>query len=95
MLTMLEVLHFTVQGLLGAFAAALFWAKGWQDLKSFECLRHLIVGAILGYLYSILHSEYNWPNLIVAFIFGWMGKDAVEAIVERFKGKMAEKSGEG
>lgn len=87
----LQVLHFVFQGVIGAFLAVLFWSKSWRDLTTFESLRHLIVGAILGYIYSILYSEYNWPNLIMATVFGWMGKDAIEAVVERFKPKPSEK----
>jgi uncharacterized membrane protein YeaQ/YmgE (transglycosylase-associated protein family) len=89
----LQVLHFVFQGALGAFLATLFWAEKWSDLKSFKSLRHILVGAIAGYIYSILYSEYNFPNLIVAVVVGWMGKDALEAIFERFMPKKG--GGEG
>ena len=84
---MAQTLHFIFQGALGAFLATLFWAESWGDLKKFESVRHILVGAIAGYIYSILYSEYNFPNLIVATIVGWMGKDALEAVLDRFKPK--------
>jgi hypothetical protein len=80
-----QTLHFIIQGVIGAFLATLFWAKSWSDLKSFESLRHILVGAIAGYIYSILYSEYNFPNLIVCTVMGYFGKDALEAIFEKFK----------
>jgi len=87
MMDVAQTLHFIFQGALGAFLATLFWAESWGDLKKFESVRHILVGAIAGYIYSILYSEYNFPNLIVATIVGWMGKDALEAVLDRFKPK--------
>jgi hypothetical protein len=57
-----EALHFMLMGFLGAFLYVLMWAKKPENLYSFEAVRHLVVGVIVGYIYSILYSEYNFPK---------------------------------
>jgi hypothetical protein len=81
---MMETLHFVFMGFLGGFLYALFWSKKWRDMVSFEAVRHMICGCIIGYIYSILHSVYNYPNLIMGFVAGWMGVDFIQGLVERF-----------
>jgi len=82
---MSEVLHFVFMGFLGALLYVLLWAKKWGDLYSFEAVRHLAVGTIVGYIYSILYSEYNFPNLICTTIAGWFGTDFIQSLIEKFK----------
>jgi hypothetical protein len=83
-----EALHFMLMGFLGAFLYVLMWAKKPENLYSFEAVRHLVVGVIVGYIYSILYSEYSFPNAIMSLVAGWMGVDFIESLVERFKGRM-------
>jgi len=83
-----EALHFMLMGFLGAFLYVLMWAKKPENLYSFEAVRHLVVGVIVGYIYYILHSEYNWPNLICTTIAGWFGVDFIQSFIERFKGRV-------
>jgi O-antigen ligase len=78
---------FIVSGLLGGVASALLWAKGWEDVKKFEFVRAVILGAIGGFLYFLMHSEWNLPNGAVAFFFGYSFKDIVEGLAEKVKQK--------
>jgi uncharacterized membrane protein YeaQ/YmgE (transglycosylase-associated protein family) len=78
-------LLFIVSGLLGGLASALIWAKSWQDLKAFDFFRAVVLGAIGGYVYFLLHSEWYLPNSVVAFVWGYAFKDFIEALVERVK----------
>ncbi|MEM1710633.1 MAG: hypothetical protein QW820_07060 [Sulfolobales archaeon] len=82
--------YFTFLGFLGALAYVLFWSKSLEELKSFESIRHLAVGAIVGYLYSILHSEHGFPDSVMAFVAGWMGVDFISSLVERLKGRLSK-----
>jgi len=76
---------FIVSGLLGGAASALLWARGWQDLKKYEAFRAVALGAIGGFLYYLMHSEWNVPNGVVAFTFGYAFQDVVEGVAERVK----------
>jgi len=78
---------FTVLGLLGGCAWVLNWAKGWEELKSFEATRRIILGGIIGFLYNFLHSDYSFPNSVMAFVAGYMGTDFIAGLLERFKKK--------
>jgi len=74
-----------VLGLLGGSANVLLWAQGWSDLKAFKSARQIIIGAIVGYVYSFLHSDYGFPNYVMSFVAGYMGTDFLQGIIERFK----------
>jgi len=86
---MIETLipHFTFMGLLGGVAYVLIHAKRWRDLTKFQAARRYLLGAITGFLYWNLHSTWNWPNIVMAFVTGYMGTTFIETLIERFKPK--------
>jgi len=79
--------NFVVLGLLGALVYVIMWAKSFADLKTYGTFRHVIVGAAIGYVYSLLYSNYGFPDFIMCFVAGYMGPDFVEALVEKMKPK--------
>jgi len=83
--TIYQTLHFVFMGFLGAFLYVLVWSKSARDLASYESLRTLLVGAIVGYLYSLLHFNYNFPDLVMASVAGYFGVDFIEGVFERFR----------
>lgn len=89
-MSLVETLHFMLMGLIGALLYVLFWAKSWQDLKRFESVRHILCGILVGYVYSLLHSNYGFPDLVMGMVAGWMGVDFIQALIERFKSKQSE-----
>lgn len=74
---------FVIMGLLGSILYILMWSKNLCDIKSFEALRHILIGGIIGFVYYYLHIDYNFPNGIMSLVAGYMGPDFVEALVER------------
>jgi hypothetical protein len=78
-------LYYTIAGLLGGLSSALLWAEKWEDLKKFEFYRAVVLGAIGGYLFFMAHSEWNLPNGIVAFTWGYVAKDVFEALAEKMR----------
>jgi uncharacterized membrane protein YeaQ/YmgE (transglycosylase-associated protein family) len=83
-----QILHFIGMGAIGAFLAILVWAKEAKELYSFDALKSLCIGAIVGYLYSLLYENYSFPDLIMACVAGYFGKDFVEAFFEKLKQKL-------
>jgi len=81
---MLEMYGFIFSGFLGGVLYILCWSKSVKELKEFNNLKRIVVGAIIGYIYFFLHSDYNFPNGIMALVAGYMGTDFIEALVERF-----------
>jgi hypothetical protein len=75
---------FIFSGFLGGLLYILCWSKTPKDLRDFNNLKRLGVGAIIGYIYFFLHSDYNFPNSIMSLIAGYMGTDFIEALTERF-----------
>jgi Na+/proline symporter len=94
---MLDILGFIFSGFLGALLYILCWTKTAKELKDYSNVKRLVVGAIVGYVYFFLHSDYNFPNGVMALIAGYMGTDFIEALVEKFspllKTKKEEKQG--
>ena len=70
---------------LGAFANVLLWAKSFKDITSYEGLRTLILGVIIGVVWYFMRVEHNVPDSVVSFVVGYAGKDAIDAIVQKFK----------
>jgi len=81
----MSIILFVFNGFLGGLASILLWASGWSEVKSYKGVRGLIFGCIGGYLYYTMHTDWNLPNGVVAFIFGYAFKDIVEGIVEKVK----------
>jgi hypothetical protein len=77
------LLLFIVSGLLGGVASALIWAKSWEDLKKYETFRSIVLGAIGGFLYWLMHTEWSLPNGVVAFAFGYAFQDIIEGLIAK------------
>jgi len=81
-MTMIE-LRFAFMGFLGGIAYILVW----KIVDKYEIARHTILGAIVGYVYHFLHTEYTYPNLIMAFVSGYFSVDFIEGLIARVRGK--------
>lgn len=81
------VLNFVFMGFLGGLAYVLINSKKWKDLKEFKSFRRYLLGAITGFLYYNLYSSWNWPNIIMSFVTGYMGTTFIESLIERLKPK--------
>ena len=84
---------FIVSGLMGGIAHGLIWARSWQDLKAFEFFRAVTLGAIGGFLFFLVHTEWNVPNGVVAFIWGYAFRDIIEGLVSKARLARSSKLG--
>jgi len=66
-----------IHGVLGAIVYILVARLGWEMRA--EILRRLALGAIIGYLVFVA----DLPNQLTALGLGYLGVDAVEAILDR------------
>lgn len=76
---------FTFMGFLGALLYRLAWSKNIREFCSYESIKHLVVGIIVGLIYGHLHREYSFPNSIMALVAGWMGVDFLEMLIDKVK----------
>jgi hypothetical protein len=74
-----------LSGLLGGLAHGLLHARGWRDLLSFDFFRAVVLGGIGGFVFYLLYTEWNVPNGVVAFIWGYAFKDMIEVLMYKFK----------
>ena len=82
--TIIQMFCFIVLGLLGGITYVFINSESVEDLTKFESVKRYIIGAISGFLYNILYSEYNFPNFIMCFVAGYMGTTFIEGLVNRF-----------
>ena len=85
---MSEILFFVCSGLAGALLYVLMWARSASELKGFSTLRYLMIGALAGYAYYFLHTEYDFPNALMAIVAGYFADDFLEALVERMRAQL-------
>jgi len=78
----LEPIFFAFHGLLGGI---LWLLINWKWIKK-AVIQHTIVSALAGYVFFLLHSSYNLPNLIGAMIFGYFSVDIIKELFERMGG---------
>jgi len=79
-INVLEVVLFVFHGLLGGI---LWLFVNWQWSRK-PVLQHTIVSAISGYVYWLLHSEYNFPNSVMTVVSGYFSVDFVKHVFEFF-----------
>jgi len=79
-----SLLIFVVNAIIGAFLNVLMWAKSWQEVRGFEAIKTVLIGAIAGYLYWFGHAEHGLPDGMMAIVVGYAGKDFVEWALEKF-----------
>ena len=85
-LDMQQTIWYVALGLLGGSTYVLVEvAKTWRDLTTFSAVKRYILGGIVGFLYQIGHSEYNWPNNLMCFVSGYAGVHFVQALVRRYE----------
>jgi hypothetical protein len=86
------MIYFVAAGLLGGLASALIWAEQWEDLKAFNFFRSVALGAIGGFVLFLAHSEWNVPNGVVAFVWGYAFRDMIEGLFSKFRRTRSSKN---
>ncbi|GAJ03623.1 unnamed protein product [marine sediment metagenome] len=85
MIDLTSLLWFVFLGLVGGVAQILMKAEKWSDLKEFSAFKRSLIGAICGFLYYFLYSDYNWPNTVMTIVSGWFGTDFLLSIFKKLK----------
>jgi len=74
-------------GTLGGVTHVIMWSESVADLKKFSSFKRIVIGGIVGFLYTFLHSDYGFPNFVMTFVAGYMGTDFLLSVIEKFKKK--------
>jgi len=80
-MVLIDAILFSFHGFLGG---VLWLLVNWKWRKK-EVAQHTIVSTIAGYIYYLLHSEYNFPNSVIAIVVGYFSVDFVRNVFKRFK----------
>lgn len=75
---------FIIMGTLGGLTHVFIDAQSWEDLKKFAAFKNIVVGSITGFLYYSLHSNWNFPDGIMAFVSGYMGADFILGLIGKY-----------
>ena len=80
----IEILWFVFLGLLGGLTYIVMESESWNDLITYNAFKRYLLGAIVGFLYNILHSEYSYPNSMMCFVSGYAGTTFIESLSQRY-----------
>ena len=78
-----EILLFVFLSLLGGIAYVLIDAEKWEDLKTFKTARHILISLIVGIIYYNLYSEWDFPNMVMTFVSGYMGPTFIQGLLKK------------
>jgi len=84
---MLTLGMFAFMGLLGGLAHSLLISKSWREFRSFKSFKLIVIGVIVGVVYFFCWSEWNFPNLVMAFVSGYAGPSFIESLTLRIRKK--------
>lgn len=79
-----QLAYFVVLGIVGAIAYVLTNSESYQDFFKFDSVRRYLIGAVVGGIYTLLYSDYNFPNSIMCIVAGYSGTHFLEGLIERF-----------
>jgi hypothetical protein len=79
----MEALVFIVLGAIGGLAYILVNTNSLEEALQYKYLKHIVLGGIAGLIYYFLHSEYNFPNGMMAIITGYASADFIPALARR------------
>ena len=82
-----QIIYFIILGLVGGLAYVFMHSDDWEDLTKFGAAKRIVIGGIIGGLYFLLHTEYNYPNMVMTFVSGYMGTDFIEKLVAKVQPK--------
>jgi len=80
-----EILLFILVGALGGLTYVFMIAVSWKDFMEFNSHKRIILGAIIGFIYFYLHSDWGYPNAVMTWVSGYMGPTFVDQLIEKRK----------
>lgn len=78
---------FAFMGFLGGLAHAFLVCRSWKEFKGFKGVKLIVIGLIVGIVYYMCYSAWNFPNGVMAFISGYAGPAFIESLTLRVKGR--------
>jgi hypothetical protein len=80
------ILWFIGVGFIGGLTYVIMAAESWDDFKKFSSHKRLMLGAVIGFLYYYLHSDYNFPNAVMTWVAAYAGPAFVDNLISKYKG---------
>jgi len=81
MLQILTCLWYVLMGLLGGLGYVVFYSV----TEKHKIFRHLFLAGMSGYIYFFLHSEYAFPDTVMAIVVGWFAPDFIQAVMDKYR----------
>jgi len=78
---------YTCMGFFGGLVHSLLIARTYREFRSFKSLKLLVIGAVVGFVYYFLHSDWTYPNTVMSFVSGYAGPAFIESLIARVRAK--------
>ena len=79
--TLKETFVFAILGALGATINVVVNSAAIAEFMIFPSIRTIILGLLVGIVYSFLYSERDFPNSVMSIIAGYMGANFIDALI--------------
>lgn len=81
----IEIVWFVLMGLLGGISYVFMVSTSWDTFLEFDSHKRIILGAIIGFLYFYLHSDWGYPDAVMTWVSAYMGPTFVDQLIEKRK----------
>lgn len=81
----IEIIYFILVGTLGGISYVFMVSTSWDAFLEFSSHKRIILGAIIGFLYFYLHSDWGYPDAVMTWVSAYMGPTFVDQLIEKRK----------
>lgn len=81
----IEVIWFVLMGTLGGISYVFMVSTSWSAFLEFESHKRIILGAIIGFLYFYLHSDWGYPNAVMTWVSGYVGPSFIDNLISKYE----------
>jgi len=81
----IEIIYFILVGTLGGISYVFMASTSWDAFREFSSHKRIILGAIIGFLYFYLHSDWGYPDAIMTWVSAYMGPTFVDQLIKKRK----------
>jgi len=80
-----QLAYFIGLGFVGALLYVLRNSTSYKDFWGFDSVKRYVMGIVIGGIYDVLYSDYNFPNSIMCLIAGYSGTSFIDWIITKFQ----------
>ena len=70
-----------LNSVVGALINVLMWSKKPSDITTWESIKSILIGLLIGYAYWWGYAYHGFPDGLMAIVAGYSGKDFIDWLI--------------